>query len=234
MFVLVCGRAVARLNSGVRRTQSSSQSQKGANVQSVSQFLSEEQDEAAVRKILPKVSELLTKDEAIEYIAVQKKLVVNISPDAIVLTNKRFILVQPSLFGMQFQDHPWREVKDVHMSEQMIGATLTCTTTTGKKIALDSIPKKQARKVYSYAQGVEEQAYDKRQQLELEKMRASAGGVVVHAPAAAPAAPAPPQPAPSPADDPLAALAQLKKLLAAELISEDEFTAKKTEILARL
>jgi len=202
-------------------------------MQSVSQFLSEEQDEAAIRKILPKVSELLTKDETIEYIAVQKKLVVNISPDAIVLTNKRFILVQPSLFGMQFQDHPWREVKDVHMSEQMIGATLSCTTIAGKKISLESIPKKQARKVYSYAQGVEEQAYEKRQQLELDKMRASAGGVVVHAPAAAPSAPVAPQSAP-PADDPLAALAQLKKLLAAELITEDEFAAKKAEILARL
>ena len=208
-------------------------------MQSISQFLSEEQDEAAVRKILPKISELLTKDETIEYIAVQKKLVINISPDAVVLTNKRLIFVQPSLFGMKFQDHPWREVKDVHMSEQMIGATLTCSTTTGKNIALDSIPKKQARRVYSFAQGVEEQAYDKRQQLELEKLRASAGGVVVHAPAAAAApvtvaVPPPPLPVSSPADDPLAALAQLKKLLAAELITEEEFATKKAEILARL
>jgi hypothetical protein len=205
-------------------------------MQVISQFLTEEQDEAAVRKILPKVSELMTKDETIEYIAVQKKLVINISPDAIVLTNKRFILVRPSLFGMQFQDHPWREVQDEHMSEQIIGATLTCKTTTGKIIALDSIPKRQARKVYSYAQGIEEQAYDKRQQIELEKLRASAGGVVVHAPAA-PAAPVvpPPLPASTPAaDDPLAALAQLKKLLAAELITEDEFNSKKVEILARL
>lgn len=201
-------------------------------MQPISQFLSEEQDESAVRKILPKVSELLTKDEVIEYIAVQKKLVVNISPDAIVLTNKRFIFVQPGLFGMQFQDHPWREVQDVHMSEQMIGATLSCRTTTGKVILCDSIPKKQARKVYSYAQQVEEQAYDKRQQIELEKIRASAGGVVVHSPAAQPVPP-PPLPA-TPADDPVAALAQLKKLLAAELITEEEFASKKAEILARL
>jgi hypothetical protein len=87
-------------------------------MQSISQFLSEEQDEVAVRKILPKITELLTKEEAIDYIAVQKKLVVNISPDAVVLTNKRIIFVQPSLFGMKFQDFPWREVQDVHMSEQ--------------------------------------------------------------------------------------------------------------------
>ena len=202
-------------------------------MQHISKFISEEQDESAIRKILPKVSELLTKDETIEYIAVQKKIVVNISPDAIVLTNKRFIFVQPSLFGMKFQDHPWREVQDVHMSEQMIGATLTCRTVAGKVIACDSIPKKQARKVYSYAQHVEEQAYDKRQQLELEKMRASAGGVVLHAPAAPPVTSPPPLPA-SAADDPLAALAQLKKLLTAELITEEEFASKKAEILARL
>ena len=199
-------------------------------MQAINQFLSDEQDEGAVRKILPKVSELLTKDENIEYIAVQKKLVVNISPDAIVLTNKRFIMVQPGLFGMQFQDFPWREVDNVHMSEQMISATLTCKTTTGKTIALESIPKKQARRVYSYAQHVEEQAYDKRQQVELEKMRASAGGVVLHAPMAA----AIPAPVSAPADDPMAALAQLKKLFEAELITVDEFAGKKAEILARL
>lgn len=176
----------------------------------------------------------------IEYLAVQKKLVVNISPDAIVLTNRRFILVQPSLFGMQFHDVPWREVHDVHMSEQMVGATLTCRTTTGRIFTLDSIPKKQARKVYAYAQQVEEQAYEKRQQIELEKIRAGAGGVVIHAPTQA-AAPVPATPPPLPpqetqkgADDPLESLATLKKLLQAELITEEEFGAKKAEILARL
>ncbi len=203
-------------------------------MQSINQFLSEEQDEASVRNIVPKVSELLTKDEAMEYIAVQKKLVVNISPDAVVLTNKRIIFVQPSLFGMKFQDFPWREVQDVHMSEQMIGATLTCRTTTGVNVALDSIPKKQARKVYSYAQNVEEQAYDKRQQVELEKMRASAGGIVLHAPTAASQTSPAPQQSSATTDDPMAALAQLKKLREADLISDEEFAAKKSEILARL
>lgn len=203
-------------------------------MQPINDLLSEEQDEGAVRKIVPKVSELLTKEEAIEYIAVQKKLVVNISPDAVVLTNKRIIFVQPSLFGMKFQDFPWREVQDVHMSEQMIGATLTCRTTTGVNVAVDSIPKKQARKVYSYAQSVEEQAYDKRQQVELEKMRASAGGIVLQAPSATGHVSPAPQQASSHADDPIAALGQLKKLLEANLISDEEYTAKKSEILARL
>ncbi|WP_022972833.1 PH domain-containing protein, partial [Xanthomonas maliensis] len=193
--------------------------------------LAEEQDEAAVRKILPKVSELLTKDEVIEYIAVQKKPVVNVSPAAVVLTNRRFFVVRPRLMGLSFQDVPWREVHDVHMSEQMLGATLTCRTTTGAILSLESLPKKQARKVYSYAQQVEEQAYERRQQVELEKLRASAGGVVLHAPASAGHAVAVPA---QPQDDPLQTLAKLKQLLDAELITQDEFNAKKAEILGRM
>lgn len=198
------------------------------------ELLTDEQDENAVRKILPKVNELLTRDEVVEYMAVQKKLVVNLSPDAIVLTNRRFILVQPKMLGMSFVDFPWREVDNVHMSEQMVGATITCKTTTGKFVSLDSIPKRQARRIYAYAQQVEEQAYEKRQQVELEKLRASAGGVVLHAPSAA-APPVPPPIAAAPvADDPMQVLGKLKQLLDAGLISQDEFDAKKTDVLARL
>ena len=52
-------------------------------MQLLTQFLTDEQDESAVRKILPKITELLTKEEQIEYIAVQKKMVMNFSPDAV-------------------------------------------------------------------------------------------------------------------------------------------------------
>lgn len=204
-------------------------------MQAIQELLTDEQDETAVRKILPKVTELLTRDETIEYIAVQKKLVMNLSPDSIVLTNRRFILVQPKMLGMSFVDFPWREVENVHMSEQMVGATITCKTTTGAFIALDSIPKRQARRIYSYAQQVEEQAYEKRQQVELEKLRASAGGVVLHAPVAPVAAPvAPPIPPAAASEDPMQVLGKLKQLLDAELISQAEFDTKKTEVLARL
>ena len=201
----------------------------------IQELLTDEQDEAAVRKILPKVNELLTKEEIVEYIAVQKKLVVNLSPDAIVLTNRRFILVQPKMLRMTFVDFPWREVDNVHMSEQMVGATITCKTTTGKFVSLDSIPKKQARRIYAYAQQVEEQAYEKRQQVELEKLRASAGGVVMHAPPAfAPTPPIAPVPVHTAADDPMQVLGKLKQLLDAGLVSQDEFDAKKSEVLGRL
>ncbi|WP_184441279.1 PH domain-containing protein [Xanthomonas cannabis] len=200
----------------------------------VAQFLTDEQDPVAVGKILPKVSELLTRGEQVEYIAVQKKMVMNLSPDAVVLTNRRFIVVYPTLFGMTFRDFPWREVLDVHMSEQMLGATIMCRTTQGTSASIDSLPKKQARRVYAYAQQVEESAYEKRQQLEIDKLRAAAGGVVVHAPGAQGAA-VPSQAGAVPAtDDPVQVLSKLKQLLDAGLVTQDEFDAKKTEVLARL
>jgi hypothetical protein len=194
----------------------------------IAELLGDEQDEAAVTRLLPKIQELLAGDESVDYVAVQKKLVVNISPDAIVLTSRRFIVVRPRLMGMDFQDFPWREVADVHMSEQMVGATIVCRTIDGGAVQVDSLPKRQARRVYAYAQGVEEQAYEKRRQVELEKLRASAGGVVLHAPTptSPPAVPAP--------DDPMQVLGKLKQLLDAGLISQGEYEAKKTEVLGRM
>ncbi|AZR24303.1 PH domain-containing protein [Xanthomonas vasicola] len=199
----------------------------------LAQFLTDEHDPVAVGKILPKITELLTRDEQVEYIAVQKKMV-NLSPDAVVLTNRRFIVVYPKLLGMTFRDFPWREVLDVHMSEQMLGATIMCRTTQGAYASIDSLPKKQARRVYAYAQQVEESAYEKRQQLEIDKLRAAAGGVVVHAPSAQGALPSAQQIALAASDDPVQVLSKLKQLLDAGLVTQEEFDAKKAEVLARL
>ena len=196
----------------------------------LSQLLSDEQDEAAVRKIIPKVTDLLTKGEEIEYIAVQKGIV-NLIPDAVVLTNRRFIIVRPKLMGMNFSDVPWREVQDVHVSEQMLTATISCRTVSGATAQIDKLPKKQARRVYAYAQQMEEHAHEGRKQVEIEKLRAGAGGVVVHAPAMVP----PPAPAAAPtAEDPIQVLSKLKQMLEAGLVTQDEFDKKKAEVLARL
>ncbi|WP_227009050.1 PH domain-containing protein [Christiangramia fulva] len=55
---------------------------------------------------MTKVTELLTREEKIEYIAVQKKPAVNLSPDSIALTNKHIIFCRSRSFGfsMDFQD----------------------------------------------------------------------------------------------------------------------------------
>lgn len=194
----------------------------------ISNLVSDEQDPAVVEKIMKKTRELLTRGEEVKYVGVQKKPVVTIAPDAVLLTNKRFMIVRPKLMGMTFVDHLWREVANVHMSEQMLSATITCKIVGGKTLSIDSIPKKQARKIYSYAQEIEERMHDERRNREMEERRAAAGGVVIQAPAhqAYPQAES--------KDDPIEILSKLKKMLDAGLIDQSEFDAKKSEILAKM
>jgi membrane protease subunit (stomatin/prohibitin family) len=58
--------------------------------------------------------------------------------------------------------------------------------------------------------------------------QAMATGIGSPAPAPAPAAPA------APAEDPLVTLEKLHKLMVAGVLSEEEFAAKKTELLSRI
>jgi hypothetical protein len=195
----------------------------------VTKLVTEEQDPAVVDKILKKAKELLTRGEEIEYVGVQKKPVVTIAPDAVLLTNKRFMIVRFKMMGMTFDDHLWREVANVHMSEQMLSATITCQIVGGKKLAIDSIPKKQARKIYAYAQEIEERMHDERRNRDMEERRAAAGGVVIQSPM---------QQAPVPqaatTDDPLEVLGKLKKMLDAGLIEQSEFDSKKADVLSKM
>lgn len=193
-------------------------------------LLGDEQDQGVVEKVVKKAKELLTTGERIEYIGVQKKPLVTIAPDAVLLTNKRFMIVRPKMMGMTFDDHLWREVSNVHMSEQMLGATITCNVVGGKKLEIDSIPKKQARRIYAFAQEVEERMHDERRAREMEEKRAAAGGVVIQSPMGFPTQ----QPTAPAADDPMAVLAKLKKMLDAGLIEAAEYDSKKSEILSRM
>lgn len=193
----------------------------------LSAFLGDEQDPAAVAKMVSKAKDLLTGGETIEYIAVQKKPLVNIAPDGILLTNKRFMIVRPKLLGMTFQDYIWRDIGDVHMSEQMLTATITCTVAGGSPLKIDSIPKKQARKIYAIAQEKEERVREERRLRDMEEKRAAAGGITIAAPGHTQAA------APS-ADDPMAVLGKLKSMLDAGLIQPQEYETKKAEILGRM
>lgn len=193
----------------------------------VSAFLGDEQDPAAVAKIVAKAKDLLTTGEQIEYIAVQKKPIVNIAPDGILLTNKRFMIVRPKLLGMTFQDYIWRDIGNVHMSEQMLTATITCTVSGGAPLKIDSIPKKQARKIYSIAQEKEERVREERRMRDMEEKRAAAGGITIAAPGHMSAAAAAP-------DDPMTVLGKLKSMLDAGLIQPQEYEAKKAEILGRM
>jgi len=199
-------------------------------INDLKKFLNEEQDPKAVEKLLGKVTGLLTSGEQIEYVAVQKKPAINLSPDCIALTNKRIIFCRPKNLGlsMDFQDYAWKDILDCHMKEGIIGATFTMKTIKGQLNMLDYLPKSQARKLYQFAQQKEEEMVIYRREHDLETKRAIAGGGITVNAALSPSQNIEQK------EDPLETLQKLKKLLDGDIISQAEFDTKKVEILSKM
>jgi len=200
-------------------------------INDIKKFLNEDQDPKAVEKITEKVNDLLTNGETVEYIAVQNKPTINISPDAIVLTNKRILFFRSKTFGLvtDFQDYLWKDVAESHISEAILGSTFKMTAITGFIETIDYIPKSQARKLYQYAQSKEEEMIEYRREKELEEKRATAGGITLNAQNDKPA-----EPSQAATEDPMETLLKLKAFLDNGLISVEDYETKKKEILDRM
>ena len=201
-------------------------------IDNLKKILNEDQDPKAVEKIAEKVNNLLTNGESIEYIAVQNKPAINISPDSIVLTNKRIIFFRSKSFGLvtDFQDYLWKDVGESHISEAILGSTFKMTAVSGFVETIDYIPKSQARKLYQYAQAKEEEMVEFRRQKELEDKRATAGGITLNT---QPEKIEEPKPE-TPTENPMETLMKLKAFLDNDLISAEDYEAKKKEILSRM
>jgi hypothetical protein len=195
-------------------------------------FLNEEQDPKAVEKISERLNSMLMSGEEVQYIAVQKKPAINLTPDCLALTNKRIIVFRPKNLGlaMDLEDYIWRDVLTCHLKENIWGSEFTIQTVDGAVNKIDFLPKAQARKLYTMAQEQEEIQKEVRRQRDLEEKRAGAGRLVVSGPMGQSQTGAEQQKQ----DDPVAVLQKLKTLLDNHLISQEEYDAKKAEVLSRM
>lgn len=192
--------------------------------------IDDSQDPARVQRLCARVKDILTSDERIDYVAEQKRLPVNPIPDTVVLTNRRFIIYRPRLLGrVNFEDYVWRDLSNVHLEVQVIGATITFEATGGKRPTIAHLPKAQARRIYALAQEREETVREEGRLRELEEKRAAAGGVVMHGDEGGTRGSLA-----NGSQDPVERLAQLKRMLDADLISTGEYEAKRAEILAKM
>ena len=193
-------------------------------------FTNENQDPAVVQAVIERVQQILTSGEKILYVAVQKKPLINIAPDCVVLTNRRFIVYRPTLLGqVSFDDYSWRDLQNAELQENLLGSTLAMKTVAGRAVSVDYLPKAQARRLYSYSQEMEERVREERRARELEDKRAAAGGVVVSGvPAAGPS------PQTASGSDPVQRLKALKEMYDAGLITASEYEAKRAEIISKM
>ena len=199
--------------------------------ETLAQYLTENQDPEQVARIYEKVSQLLTRGEQVIYIAVQKALTYDPTPEIVVLTNRRFMHYQQNLMGSaKFTDYIWRELKEAKLEEGVMRATLTLFAANGETLRVDNLVKEQARRLYAIAQEMEENVREELRLRAMEEKRAEAGGVYLPGMMGAMGAGS----TAAPADEPLQALSKLKQLMEAGLITAEEFETKKKEILARL
>ena len=212
---------------------------------SIDRFLSDEQDPKAVEKVIGKLNDLLTTGEEILYLAVQKKPAVNLLPDSIAISNKRIFYCEPGNLGltMNFKDISWKSIKEVSFKEEFFGSKFICVPQTGENIVTEFIPKVQARKLHQAANQQLEEYKELIRQQKLEENRATASPISLNAQPIADIpfeeikAPEPIQIAEvveEPEDETTLKLRKLKTLYDKHLITQEEYEAKKANILDSL
>ncbi|MBB5439872.1 hypothetical protein HDC92_003568 [Pedobacter sp. AK017] len=210
----------------------------------IDRFLSDEQDPKAVEKVLGKLNDMLTSNEELIYMAVQKKPAVNLLPDCIAVSNKRIFYCEPGNFGitMNFKDISWKSIKEVSFKEEIFGSKFICVPLHGENIITEYIPKAQARKLYQAAYEQLEAFKEQLKQAELEDRRSSTSPVTVNTVPAEPVADEVPHalfsqpsaPVEEPEDETTLKLRKLKSLYDKHLITQEEYEAKKADILDSL
>lgn len=188
------------------------------------------QDSLLVQEALSTLSEVLTADEEVLYVAMQDQKAPAVRKGGVVATTNRLIFYQPQMVGsFNFQDYHWMDVEDVHLNQGMIFSGFSAAAVDGRDAVMEHLNKAQARKLYSIAQRYEHEWRERRRQRQMEEERARAGGVTIQAPSSAP------QHSPQTGgNDLMARLQQAKAMLDAGLITEEEYEQTKARVLSEL
>lgn len=199
----------------------------------IDKFLSDDQDPKTVEKVIGKLNDLRSSNEELIYIAVQKKPAVNLMPDCIVVSNKRIFYCEPANFGitMNFKDISWKSIKEVSFKEELFGSKFICVPQHGENIITEYIPKVQARKLYQVAKEQLENYQQELKKTEAEEKQAPVvflEEVPIETPAPAPLAE---EPEVIEEDETTLKLRKLKTLFDKQLITQEEYEAKKASIL---
>ncbi len=184
-----------------------------------------------------KVESILTKGERVAGVAMQNAINSPVKRDFALVTNRRFIIFRPKLFGrMDLVDFLWQDIDNVSVSTQVLGATLVVrvkgnTRDMPDHMSIAGLEKDQALKLYAKAQELEEQWREKNRVRTMEEERARAGGVYLggHDRGASPSG--------AGSGNNLSVevrLTKLKALHAKDLITDAEYESRKAQIISEL
>jgi len=212
----------------------------------IEQYLTDDQDPKTAEKVLGKLRDMLTPGEAVVYLAIQKKPAVTLIPDCIAATNKRLFFCLPGNLGLttNFITFLWEDIKEVLFKEEFFGSKFIAVPQRDENVTVDYIPKVQARKLYQFCN----EQLEKQKELDRNRNFEEKKPPIVndedpeyasyteieeeHIPYISPAPE--PQPAPEPEDEVTLKLKKLKSLFEKQLITQEEYEAKKADILSQL
>jgi len=207
-------------------------------------FLIDEQDPKAVEKILVKLNDMLTPGEEVLYLAVQKKPAVTLVPDTVAVTSRRLFFCIPGNLGLttNFEIYSWKDIKEVSFKEEFFGARFTAVPLSGENFTVNYIPKVQARKLYQFSNQqidrlkaeLKQEQYLKEQQQRREQIeKETAAQAEVVQPAVSEPVAVVSEPIEVFEDEITMKLKKLKVLFEKQLISQEEYEAKKSDILSQ-
>ena len=126
---------------------------------SIDKFTQDGQDPKIVEKIYNKIADMLTHQERVNYIALQKKPAVTLLPDSVTISNKRIFLCEFTKLGLatNFEIFDWNDIKDIAFKEEIFGSKVTVIPFTGENLSIDYIPKTQARRLYQMIKDILEE-----------------------------------------------------------------------------
>ena len=210
------------------------------------QYLTDDQDPKTAEKILGKLRDMLTSGEAIIYLAIQKKPAVTLIPDCIAISNKRIIFCIPENLGLttNFITFTWEDVKEVSFKEEFFGSKFITVPQRGENVAIDYIPKVQARKLYQFCNEQLEKNKSLSLNQEVDERRTHLGNSNASDDYSSYAEieedekpfiqPQNIVPAEEPEDEVTLKLKKLKLLFEKQLITSEEYERKKADILSQL
>ena len=209
------------------------------------QYLTDDQDPRTAEKVLGKLRDMLTSGEAVIYLAIQKKPAVTLIPDCIAITNKRIIFCIPANLGLttNFITFIWEDVKEVSFKEEFFGSKFITVPQSGENIAIDYIPKVQARKLYQFSneqleknRGLSQKELSANSNTHLGNTNASddyTSYVEIDEEEKPYLPPQNPAPLEETEDEMTQKLKRLKTLFEKQLITSEEYERKKADILSQ-
>jgi putative oligomerization/nucleic acid binding protein len=199
---------------------------------------------------LQNLNSVLTADEKLEAWAMQRRIfALNHRRIALGATSGRFLAITRPLFGgFDLTDVRWQDLKEVHLSVGVLGATLRLTALVGTDLAsaggptrtllYEGLDKAQAQALYRICQAHDQAWREKRRVRDLEELRARSGGIQLSAGGAAsapaPAAAGAAAPAALHEADAASRLRNAKSMLDSGLITDSEYEALKARIISNV